>query len=445
MQKGSVLELRVEKLTFEGKALAHGPEGKPVFLEEALPGERVRATLIKDKREYGIAHLLEVIDPSPDRVAPRCRHFARCGGCSLQHASYSAQLGFKEGFVADALHRIGKMAELPLLPIVASPREFGYRNKMEFSFSREEEELRLGLHPRGSFRHVVDLAECPIFSFPMEDLFASAKRWANERNLTVWDVKGHQGALRNFLIRTSRHGNPLFDLVSGEPLSQEAVEAWISLLPPGDALLTINRAWGDTHRVDEQQVLRGRGFLEETLMELICRISPRSFFQTNPWATELLYGEVVAAVKECGANVILDLYCGTGTITCLLAREGAEVWGVEREPAAIRDAQENAARNGLSVHFRVGEVERMPDDLPPFDLIVLDPPRSGLHPKATEWLLKEHPQFLIYISCNPDTLARDLLLLEPYELMRVRPFDLFPQTFHLETVALLKRGQATFL
>jgi len=439
MQKGSALELCVEKLMFEGKALARSPEGKAVFLEGALPGERVRATLVKDKREYGIARLLEVIDPSPDRVAPRCRHFTRCGGCSLQYAAYLAQLGFKQRFVADAFRCIGKMAEFPLLPIVPSPREFGYRNKMEFSFSREEDELCLGLHPRGSFRHVVDLAECPIFSFPMEDLFASAKRWANQRNLTVWDVKGHQGALRNFLIRTSHLGNPLFDLVSGEPLSMEAIESWISLLPPGDALLTINRAWGDTHRVDEQQVLRGRGFLEETLMGLAFRISARSFFQTNPWATELLYGEVVAAAKECSANVILDLYCGTGTIACLLAREGAEVWGVERDPDSVRDAKRNAELNGLVAQFRQGEVEKMPADLPSFDLIVLDPPRTGLHPKATEWLLKEHPQFLIYISCNPDTLARDLLLLEPYELVRARPFDLFPQTFHVETMAFLRR------
>lgn len=311
---------------------------------------------------------------------------------------------------------------------------------MEFTFSRNGE-IYIGLHPRGNFYRVIDLRECPISSFSVSDFFPALRQWAEERKLSAWHPKLHRGVLRNFLVRKSAtSGEVLLDLISAEELSEEVLRELEEVLPEGNLLFTLNQAWGDTHRVDHQVLLRGQPYIFETLAGLKFRISPRSFFQTNTQAALQLYEYVSRLAQEIGARRALDLYSGTGTIACLLSPKVKEVWGVEKEESAVRDAQENAAQNNLDgVHFLRGEVEEVLPTLGPFDLAVLDPPRSGLQPK-TRAVLRSGPfPFLIYISCNPVTLARDLRELSNYELVRATPFDLFPQTFHVETVTLMRR------
>jgi 23S rRNA (uracil1939-C5)-methyltransferase len=441
MQRGTILELTIEKEVFEGKALARAADGKATFLEGALPGEVVRAAVWKDKRDYREARLIEVLQPSPLRVVPPCSHFGRCGGCTLQHAAYEGQLQIKAGFLSEALQRIGKLGEVPMRPIVPSLSPFGYRNKMEFSFAWEDG-LRFGLHPRGNFRRVVDLQECPISGFPARDFLARARDWALREGLSAWDEKTHVGALRNLLVRTSvTGGTVMIDLVLGEEADAERMERFAELWPEATVLVSLNQSWGDSHRVDGQWLLRGEGALVEELDGLRFRISPRSFFQTNTLAARNLYREVLACARESGANRALDLYCGTGTITCALGREMEEVWGVELIAESVEDARRNAELNGIKhVHFRQGLVEKVLPDLGRFDLAVLDPPRSGLHPDTLAFLTEAPFPYLVYVSCNPATLARDLKgLSERYEILRVTPFDLFPQTFHVEAVVYLVR------
>ncbi|MCX5977597.1 MAG: 23S rRNA (uracil(1939)-C(5))-methyltransferase RlmD [Coprothermobacterota bacterium] len=441
MQRGKILELGIERMVFEGKALARAADGKDSYVEGALPGERVLAEVFKEKRDYRETRTVEVLQPSPYRVAPACSHFGRCGGCTLQFASYEGQLRFKEGFLSEALTRIGKLEEVPLQPIVPSQAPFGYRNKMEFSFA-EEDGLRLGLHPRGNFRRVVDLRECPISGFPADQYLPRAKSWAVAEGLPAWDVKGHFGCLRNLLFRTSATlGTLMVDLIGGETLSREAAQRFCELWPGATVLITNNQAWGDSHRVDQQQIMSGEGILFEELDGLRFRLSPRSFFQTNTWGALNLYREVQACVRESGARRVLDLYCGTGTITCFIGRELEEIWGVEMVAESVEDARGNAARNGLEqVHFRQGLVEKILPELGSFQLAVLDPPRCGLHPQTLAFLAEGPFPWLVYLSCNPASLARDLRWLAArYRLIRVTPFDLFPQTYHVEGVAFLQR------
>lgn len=310
---------------------------------------------------------------------------------------------------------------------------------MEFTFSRDGE-IRIGLHPKGNFYRVTDLNECPISSFPVSDFFPALRDWAKKRELSVWHPKLHQGALRNFLVRkSSTSGEMLLDLISAEELSEGVLRDLEEALPQGNLLFTLNQAWGDTHRVDHQALLRGQPYIFETLAGLKFRISPRSFFQTNTQGALRLYEYVVGLAQEVGARRVLDLYCGTGTIACLLSGKVEEVWGVEKEESAVSDAEDNARQNNLgSVHFLRGEVEEMLSTLNQFDLVVVDPPRNGLHPRVLPTLISSNFPYLIYISCNPVTLARDLKELSGYELVSASPFDLFPQTFHVETVVLMK-------
>ncbi|MDI6869404.1 MAG: 23S rRNA (uracil(1939)-C(5))-methyltransferase RlmD [Coprothermobacterota bacterium] len=438
MQKGEALRLEIEKLIYEGKALARAPDGRVVFLEGALPGESVLAQVTKVKSDYLRARLLEIITPSSSRVSPKCGHFLECGGCSLQHASYELQLESKREFVADSFKRIGGIKSIEVKDCLPSPMVWRYRNKMEFTFQAGEG-VNLGLHPRGDFRRVVDLKECPISSFSVEEIFPIIRDWASDFGLSVWDLREHKGALRHLVIRRSqRREELLLNLICGEEIPELAKEALVSRLKEATIIFTLNRSWGDSHHVDKEEVLSGSGFIVEEIGELRFRISPSSFFQTNSLQAEALYQKIREFARDIHPERILDLYCGTGTIACFLADTAPEVWGVEKMAQAVSDAKINASLNGLdNLHFLQKEAEEM-DNLSQFDLIILDPPRSGLHPKTREILNLSRATYIIYVSCNPTTLARDLQELTNYELLEALPFDFFPHTFHVETCAILK-------
>jgi len=438
MQKGTILELEIEKLIYEGKALARAPDGRVIFLEGALPHERVRARIEKAKSDFMVAMVLETLTNSPERVSPRCPHFKDCGGCSLQHASYGLQLECKKDFLAEALSKIGKIEPNELEKCLPSPLIWNYRNKMEFTFSFEGK-IRLGLHPRGSFRRTIDLEECPISSFPVEGLFPLVHSWAEEFGLSVWDLREHKGSLRHLVVRRSQNtGELLLNLVCGEEITVPAKEAFSALFKEATVIFTLNRAWGDSHHIDRQEVLSGKGFITEKIGNLRFRISPSSFFQTNTLQAEALYKTVKDFTRRIKPRKILDIYCGTGTIACFLAEEAEEVWGVEKMAEAVSDAQANASLNGLKNLYFVQEEAEKTGPLSGYDLVVLDPPRSGLHPRTKEALSDSRVPYIVYISCNPSTLARDLEGLDNYRVLKATPFDFFPHTFHVETCTVLE-------
>ncbi len=437
MQKGETLDLEIEKIIFEGVSLSHAPDGRVVFLEGGLPGERVLAQVTKVKKDFLRAKLLEILRPSNLRVSPRCPHYGECGGCSLQHASYDLQLKAKRGFLEESLSRIGGL-EFPIIPeCVPSPLTWGYRNKMEFTFGGDGS-VSLGLHPRGDFRRVIDLRDCPISSFHIGDIFSLVRSWAYEFRISVWNLREHKGALRNLVIRSSLRGDILVNLVSGEEIPQEAKSAFASLFPNSTVVFTLNRSWGDSHHIDCEEVIKGQGFIFEEIGGLRFRISPSSFFQTNSLQAQALYLRITDFASKIAPKKALDLYCGTGTIACFLMGAVPEVWGVEKIPQAVTDAQENALLNGLkNIHFLEKDASEV-QGFSEFDLVVVDPPRSGLHPKILQELNCSPAPYLIYVSCNPPTLARDLQQLSHYEILEVTPFDFFPHTFHVETCVFLK-------
>ncbi|MCR4427761.1 MAG: 23S rRNA (uracil(1939)-C(5))-methyltransferase RlmD [Caldiserica bacterium] len=437
MQKGETLNLEIEKLIFEGVALSHAPDGRAVIIGGGLPGEKVEALITKVKKDFLRAKLLEVLQPSNFRVQPRCMHFGECGGCSLQYASYDLQLEAKRGFLEESLSRIGGLEFPEIQECVPSPRLWGYRNKMEFTF-KEEGEISLGLHPRGDFRRVINLKECPISSFSIEEFFPSVRNWAFDFGISVWNLREHKGALRNLVIRRSLKGDLLVNLVLGEEISPQAKEAFASIFGDSTVVFTINRSWGDSHHVDSEEIIKGPGFILEEIGGLRFRISPSSFFQTNSLQAQALYQKIRDFAREVSPKKVLDLYCGTGTIACFLKEVSREVWGIEKIPQAISDARENALLNGLeNLKFMEGDASEI-NDLGQFDLVVVDPPRSGLHPKLLQVLNCSPPPFLVYVSCNPATLARDLQQLFPFQIIEVIPFDFFPHTFHVETCVFLK-------
>jgi len=438
MQKGEALRLEIEKLIYQGKALSRSPEGKVVFLEGALPGETVLAEVTRVKRDYLEAKLLEILSPAPERVSPRCPHFPECGGCSLQHASYDFQVKAKKHFVTECFAHLSGIPSPEVRDCLPSPLIWEYRNKMEFTFF-DQQGLTIGLHPRGNFRKVIQLEACPISPFPVGRIFPQIGEWAESFKLSVWNLDQHQGALRHLVFRRSKKGQLLVNLVCGQEIPDSAKAAFVSLFAEATVIFTLNRSWGDSHHVDKEEILSGSGFLLEEIGGLKFRISPSSFFQTNSLQAEALYLKIREFARNLRPLRILDLYCGTGTIACFLADTAPEVWGVEKMAQAVSDARVNAALNGLdNIHFLEKEAEEV-ENLSQFDLIVLDPPRSGLHPQIRKSLNLSSVPYLVYVSCNPTTLARDLQELEKYEIEEVLPYDFFPHTFHVETFTILKR------
>lgn len=437
MQKGETLKLNIEKLIYQGKALARSPEGKVVFLEGALPGENVLAEVTKVKRDYLEAKPLQLFSSAPWRVNPKCRHFPECGGCSLQHASYEFQLDAKKGFVTESFEHLSGVHPLKVKDCLPSPLIWGYRNKMEFTFFAQQG-VAIGLHPRGNFRQGISLEECPISPFPVGEIFPRIRDWAKSFSLSVWNLEQHEGALRHLVLRCSQKGQLLVNLICGQEISDPAKAAFAALFPQTSVIFTLNRSWGDSHHIDREEILSGSGFIVEEIGGLKFKISPSSFFQTNSLQAAALYERIRGFVRSLHPERILDLFCGTGAIACFLADTASEVWGVEKMEQAVSDARINAALNGLdNLHFLEKEAERV-EDLAQFDLIVLDPPRSGLHPKLRKNLNLSSVPSIVYVSCNPTTLARDLEELTNYQVEEVLPLDFFPHTFHVETCSILR-------
>jgi 23S rRNA (uracil1939-C5)-methyltransferase len=448
-RRGDTLELSVEDLAFGGEGVGRA-DGYVVFVRGGLPGDHLRVRLTEARGRFGRATIEEVLAASPDRVEPPCPYFGQCGGCRLQHLAYPAQLAFKEKQVRDCLERLGGVGDFELRPILPAPEPYGYRNKMEFTIAGTPPAI--GLHVSERYDVVLDIERCLLQSETMNALLDEFRRQVRDRALSVWDPRTERGLLRFVMMREGRNtGEAMVNIVASAP----DVE---TLTPVADALsarapatasvvLNVNAMKASVALGSEEHLLRGREHITESLSGVTFQVSANSFFQTNSPQAERLFGVVAAACELEGTETLLDLYSGTGAISLLLARRVRAVYGVEVAAAAVADAIRNARANGIeNCTFLAGEVRHVLPDLMRqgvgASVVVADPPRAGFHPKALSALAALAPARIVYVSCNPSTLARDVgdLVRQGYQLEWVQPVDMFPQTPHIEAVARLRRA-----
>ena len=434
--RGELLTLDVESLAYGGKGVARR-NGFVVFVAGGLPGDRVIAEVTKAKRGYAEAQAREVVRESPDRVPPRCDHGGEpCPGAPWQGLAYEEQLRHKHSQVDDALTRLGGLQGFELDPIEPALERWRYRNKLEYSFGEREGELVLGFHARGRWDVVVDAEDCQLASERNNAKRNELRDWARSAGLSAYDRRSRQGILRNLVIRDGRR--------TGQ-LQTRLVTAPAEIPRPPVDLHTVAEGTGDA--ADGPTGALGAEYLEEELAGFRFRISHRAFFQTNTEMAERLYGIAAEMASLTGRERVFDLFCGIGTLGLTLARRSGEVWGIEIVPEAIVDAGENARLNGIeNARFRTGDARK---EIRPLlaeagkpDVVVVDPPRAGLSKKVVRRLIECEAHRIVYVSCNPTTLAPNAAQLAEagYRLRRVKPVDMFPQTPHIESVALLERA-----
>lgn len=471
-KKGERIEVDITDTGDGMRCFGKMPEGLAVFVEGPVAvGDRVEAIVVKVKRNYLEARLTRVISTAPVRVKPPCAHFGVCGGCKWQHVLYEEQLRIKRKLVADALQHIGGFHALTVAETLPSPQIFGYRNKIEFSFGdrrflppdemaggvpTKPTDFALGFHAPGRFDKVVDIDRCHLATDEMNEALALVKAFARERGLTIYNTRTHEGFLRNLTMRKGFGTGDLMVYLVTSAYDADLMRALDDRLVGlfGDRLTTfvngITTRRNTVAKGDEDIAIRGPGSIRERLGPFSFAISPTSFFQTNTLQAERLYDLALELAELKGDEVVHDLYCGTGTIALWFARRAKWVIGCEVEPSAVRDAETNARENGVeNVRFiqldlaHYDEAVRCwPTEWKP-DVVVVDPPRAGLHPDLIAELAGLGPRRIIYISCNPAALARDLKALCAGGRFRpgvVRPVDLFPQTAHVESVVRLDLG-----
>jgi 23S rRNA (uracil1939-C5)-methyltransferase len=442
------LELRIDSLAFGGNGVAR-LDGFVLFVRRGLPGDLVRARVTKVKRNHAEAVTVDVLEPGPVRVEAPCAHYPACGGCRFQDLAYEAQIAEKESQVRDALQRIGGIVEPPLEPILPAESIFHYRNKLEYSFTQEDDGPTLGLHRAGRWDEVLPIERCWLTTDLGNAIRNAVRDWAREERLRAHDQKTHEGFLRHLVVREGRNtGQALVVLVTapGELPDEEHFVDVLRRFPEVRSIhWAINDRPAEVTRDLPTRLLYGEDAIEEELCALRFRVSPNAFLQTNTAMAEQLYRLVGEFAQLQGGETVYDLYCGTGTIGLTLAGKALTVWGVEASEEAVSCAIDNAALNAIgNAAFFAGDVGRSLEDLHARsgdpDVVVVDPPRAGLSGRAVRQLGKLAPERIVYVSCNPTTLAGNVKELTGewgYRLERVRPVDMFPHTPHVEAVALL--------
>jgi len=448
----------------EGKSLAR-VDGKVIFIEGAVPGDVVDIQLGRSKKDWAEGRAIRFHSYSPDRVEPFCSHFGVCGGCQWQMLPYEKQLGYKQRQVRDNLQRIGKLQLPEMLPIMGAPATEYYRNKIEYTFGNKRylrrEELNdpaitgqqdvAGFHARGLFDKVVNIDTCYLQAEPGNAIRLAARDFARQHQYSFYDIRAHQGFMRTMQIRLCATGELMVNMVFGEdkPAEREALLSHLlQQFPEITTLLyTINTKHNDSLYDLEPVAYHGKGYVIEKLEDFSFKVGPKSFFQTNTRQAERLYQVTRDFAELSGHETLYDLYCGTGSIGIFCSHQAGRIVGVELVAAAIDDARENAALNGLveKTAFFAGDVIDICNDdffathgRP--DVIITDPPRAGMHEKLVQKILDMQAPTVVYVSCNPATQARDLQLLDAsYAVTRIQPVDMFPHTLHIENVVQLKK------
>jgi 23S rRNA (uracil1939-C5)-methyltransferase len=442
------IELRVDRLAYGGRGVARHGE-LVVFVSRALPGDRVRARVTKFKRRYAEAQAIELLEPGPGRVEARCAHFGTCGGCAWQDLDYPEQLRHKHAQVVDALERLGGFTGPVPEAMVAAEDLYAYRNKVEYSWSQVGDGPALGYHQLGRWDRLIAVDHCHIASDAGNDVRRAFVRWARELGLRAYDQRSGAGWLRHLVVREGVGTGEFLAVLVTAPGDVPGVDRLAQLLPPGvvGVVHAQNPGVADVAAGHRQSALIGRDWFGERIGGLDFRVSAGAFMQTNTVMAERLYAIAIEFAELRPDDIVWDLYCGAGAIGLLAARGAAAVYGIEISPESIAGARANAERNGVAnAEFIAGDVARSVRPLleraPLPDVVFVDPPRSGLTPKAVRRVLELAPERLVYVSCNPTTLAPNARQLVDggYMLERVRPLDMFPHTPHIECVALLRRG-----
>jgi 23S rRNA (uracil1939-C5)-methyltransferase len=448
---GDELELTIDTLAFGGRGIGR-LDGVVVFVAGALPGDRVRARIVKVKRRHGEAVRVETLAFGPDHVTAPCPHFGHCGGCRWQDLAYARQLEHKQAQIGDALERIGGLSGFELAPIVPAVRELGYRNKLEYTWARSPDGPAPGFHAAGRWDEVLALETCLLAGPKGGPVREAFRDWARAQGLEAFAQTDGEGYLRHLVVREGiRTGEVLCILVTGpgDPPDFEALQQLLAERCPTvvGVLHAINDGNAESTAGLQAKVAFGQGWFEEEILGLRLRVSAGSFLQTNTEMTDLLYGEAVRRAALTGREVVWDLYSGIGSIALALAGGASRVIGVEIVEEAVERARENALLNGVgNAEFVAGDAAKtirplLEQGLPSPDVVVVDPPRAGLTPRAVRRVVELDPKRLVYVSCNPTTLAGNGKLFDEagYKLVSVTPFDLFPHTPHVECVATFDR------
>ena len=454
--------ITIEACAAEGKALAHW-NGAVVFVPFAVPGDVVNIKLTRKYHNYYEGFISKIVTPSKDRVEPFCKHFGTCGGCKWQPLPYGLQLEAKRKQVEDQLVRLGHLSVPEIRPTLPSDKTIYYRNKLEFTYSNKrwfpwgvdpnsvpaEEKMGLGFHVGKFFDKVLDIEHCYLQKDPSNDIRLFCKRYAVSHGLRFFDIRANEGFIRNMFIRTTETGDLMVILCFFHE-DREARESMLDALADAFPQITslyyvINKKLNDSIGDQECILYKGSETIRETMEGLTFRIGPKSFYQTNSGQALKLYTVARDFAELTGKEIVYDLYTGTGTIAQFVSGRAAKVVGIEYVPEAIDDAKSNAAANGITnCEFFAGD---MKDVLVPSfieehgrpDVIILDPPRAGIHPDVAKVILDAAPERIVYVSCNPASQARDLAILcEKYEITAVQPVDMFPHTQHVENVCALR-------
>ena len=454
-RSGQLLDLRIDSLAAGGRGVARH-DGVVVFVERALPGDLVRAKIVKVKRRHGEAVTVERLEAGPGRVPAPCPHFGTCGGCRWQDLSYELQLQHKQRQVVDAIERIGGFREFAVEPIVPAVRQFAYRNKLEYTWTMTEDGPALGFHRAGRWQEIVPLEVCLLTSDAGNAVRETFVEWARLAGHDAYDQSTNAGYLRHLVVREGvRTGQLLCILVTapGDPRLVDELQQLLSERAPGvvGVLHAPHDGVAETTQGIPARALFGGIAFEEEIAGLTLRVTAGAFLQTNTEMADVLYRDAIDQAALTGREIVWDLYCGTGSIGLALAGNARRVVGIEIVEEAVDRARENALANGVgNAQFVVADAGKAPRELvadgyPAPDVVVVDPPRAGMTPRAVRRLLELQPARIVYVSCNPTTLAGNAQLLVEggYELERVRPFDLFPHTPHVECVASFTRAAGT--
>lgn len=448
VQKNDYIEAVFEDLTHDGAGVAK-VDGYPIFVPNGLPGEKAKIKVIKVNKGYGFGRLIEIIEPSPYRIDAPCSIYRECGGCQLQHLSYEGQLHFKEKQVRDVLQRIGKLEDVKVHPVLGMNNPWGYRNKSQVPIGEHEGGLIGGFYQQRSHQ-IIDMKTCLIQQEKNDEVIQKVKDICGRNGIRAYNEENHKGDLRHIMAR--------YGIVSGEvmvvlvtrtnelPNKNKMIEEIVAGIPGVKSIVqNINSKKTNVILGEQTKVLWGEEVIYDFIGDIKFAISACSFYQVNPEQTKVLYDKALEYAHLNGNETVIDAYCGIGTISLFLAQKAGKVYGVEIVPEAIEDAQRNAALNGITnVEFAVGEAETV---IPNWyeegvqaDVLVVDPPRKGCDEKLLQTILSMKPKKVVYVSCNPATLARDLRILEVggYKTVEVQPVDMFPQTTHVECCALIK-------
>ncbi len=459
MDKNQLVEVRIEDFTRDGEGIGRA-DGYTLFVKDAVIGDRVLAKITKAKKSYAYARVEKVLEASPERVEPLCPEARRCGGCRFQEYDYAAQLRWKKRLVEETLGKIGGLWDIPVRETIGMENPFRYRNKAQYPVGCVKGEMAAGFYA-GRTHSIIPVADCLLTPEIYSTILEETLSFFREYGISAYDEIGGEGLVRHLLIRSAFSTGEILvcPVLNGEtlPKADEYVRRMREISGVRAVCLNINRKKGNVILGDRTVSLFGEPYITDFLDGLEFRISPASFYQVNPVQTVKLYREALAAAALTGDEIVYDLYCGIGTISLFLARAARHVYGVEIVPAAIRDAKENAKRNGIgNVSFYEGAAEDIivrgyfeeGVPCPHADVVVLDPPRKGCDPALIDAVLQMGPERIVYVSCDPATLARDLRVFNDgahgrkYSAVFAQPVDMFGETAHVETVCLLSNTQS---